>query len=309
MKKGKFFESVVSLIQSSLVDKLDTEVLTNVKIKDLSGVSREIDVLIRSIVNEMVIQIALECKDHSRPVEREKIDAFHGKCSALPGINKKVFISSLGFQSGAVKGAKQYGVDLYTLEEINEDEIFKWLCLIKAESYVGSRHLTRIGATFISNPIQVEEDDRFLIDGVPCELSLKQFVVHLIGKYLPVKVVLIRYPGDDEPKENEHNLNFKLYNVAIYRNNILSQINTLFLQVRDIYTSISSKMDARKYAGYSSVDKFVNVKSIVSERGDIFSLIEKDGSNCVEIWCKNMITAENRDQEVIIKVGEIIRGD
>jgi hypothetical protein len=55
--------------------------------------------------------IAIECKDKSRPVSVDQIDAFVTKGRDV-GASKLAFFSSSGFQSGALKVAQRHNVDL-----------------------------------------------------------------------------------------------------------------------------------------------------------------------------------------------------
>lgn len=57
------------------------------------------------------IKLIVECKKYSRPIEREKVSVLFGKQQSL-GANKSIFMSTSGFQSGAVQYAKEHGIAL-----------------------------------------------------------------------------------------------------------------------------------------------------------------------------------------------------
>lgn len=123
MRNGKDLERFTKLIQDTLKDKTDTEVLLNHRLENVDGDKREFDVLINSKLNGFDIVIAIECKDYSSPVPVEKIEAFNSKCLGVKEISKMVFVSSNGYQSGAIKTAKRFNIDLYTFTDISVKDI------------------------------------------------------------------------------------------------------------------------------------------------------------------------------------------
>ena len=126
MNNGKNFEKLVRLIQETLKDIPSTEIFSNYKIENKSGRKGEIDVFIKASINEMKINIAIECKDYRNPVSVEKIDAFNSKCQRIEGISKKVFVTSNGYQADALNAAKFYDIELYNLSEISKESISQW---------------------------------------------------------------------------------------------------------------------------------------------------------------------------------------
>ncbi|PJJ09827.1 restriction endonuclease [Flavobacterium sp. 1] len=120
-EKGSQFERTIRLIQEAFKDSVTTQILSNYKIPNESGNNREIDILIISKVNDFEIYIAIECKDYSKKIPVEKIEAFQSKCDRIKQINKKIFISSNGFQSDAINSARYYGIELLTATELSRD--------------------------------------------------------------------------------------------------------------------------------------------------------------------------------------------
>lgn len=120
---GKTLEKTIQLIEETFKDSESTQVLRNHKIKSVSGGKREIDVLIKTNVNGYEICIAIECKDYKTKVSGEKIEAFNSKCSLIKEINKMIFVSSNGFQSGAISSAKQFGIELITANKLSVEYI------------------------------------------------------------------------------------------------------------------------------------------------------------------------------------------
>jgi len=126
INNGKELESLVRLIQETLKDSPNTVIYSNLKLPNKSGRKREFDILIETKVNNLILKIAIECKDYKKPVSVEKIEAFQGKCERIPDINKKVFVSSKGYQIDAVNAAKEFGIDLYKIEDIDSSTVTNW---------------------------------------------------------------------------------------------------------------------------------------------------------------------------------------
>jgi hypothetical protein len=125
---GKPFELLISKLHEALKDVSNTQVLRNQKLPNKSGKGKgEIDILIKSIVNGEEFNIAIECKDYKVPISVEKVDAFNSKRQRLVGIHKAILVSNKGFQEGAFESARYYGIYLYTVSEVNGDEINDWL--------------------------------------------------------------------------------------------------------------------------------------------------------------------------------------
>lgn len=125
-KKGAALEQLVALIQETLKDRPDAIVQTNVKLKDNIGVSREVDVLVSTQIQEFPIQIAFECKDYSKKtIDVQIIDALVGKYKYLPQIHRIIIVSTSGFTSSALSKAKQEGIELCSLESVSVETIFQ----------------------------------------------------------------------------------------------------------------------------------------------------------------------------------------
>lgn len=126
VNSGKELEDLVRLIQETLKDPKNTIIYSNAKVKNNSGTKREIDILIETEINNFNLKIAIECKDYKTPISVEKIEAFKGKCDRIPDINKKVFVSTHGYQKDAVKAAREFGIALYSVKDIDSSTILSW---------------------------------------------------------------------------------------------------------------------------------------------------------------------------------------
>nr|WP_321486307.1 restriction endonuclease [uncultured Draconibacterium sp.] len=136
MNDGKKIEKLVRLIQETLKNIPNTEIFSNFKIENNSGRKREIDILIKSCINNMDIKIAIECKNYKKPIPVEKIEAFNSKCMRIKGISKKVFVSSSGYQADSYEAAKDFEIELFSLDEISEKEISEWFPIKKLRANI-----------------------------------------------------------------------------------------------------------------------------------------------------------------------------
>lgn len=120
---GKQLERVVRLVEESYKDSANTQIFSNYKLPNKDGQEREIDLLIVSKINGFEICIAIECKDYNTRVSVDKIDSFQGKCSRLPQIHRKIFVSAKGYQKAAVTAANDFGIELLTAETLTAEYI------------------------------------------------------------------------------------------------------------------------------------------------------------------------------------------
>ena len=91
--------------------------------EDIEG--RQFDVVVRFKFQFYDHLVLIECKDWSRPVKVEKVDAFVTKSKAAKA-NKAIMVSASGFQDRARGVARENGIELFTLKELREmpEELF-----------------------------------------------------------------------------------------------------------------------------------------------------------------------------------------
>jgi hypothetical protein len=80
----------------------------------------QIDVSVRFRFGSYEYLVIVECRDHSRPVERKDIAAFATTIEQT-GANKGVVVSAAGFQSGAHNLARLKSIDTFILSEMPDD--------------------------------------------------------------------------------------------------------------------------------------------------------------------------------------------
>jgi len=110
--QGENFEKIVAAIH---VAEMQGAVVTWNEI--IQG--RQFDVAIRFKVGFYEYLTLIECKDYSKPVSVEKVEAFVTKVRHQKA-NKAIMVSAHGFQSGAKEVASREGIELYSLRQINK---------------------------------------------------------------------------------------------------------------------------------------------------------------------------------------------
>lgn len=161
MKAGKALEQLVGIIQEHRKENPDVKVIRNAKLINRSGNIREIDVLVQGKWNGEDMSIAFECKDYTRKITEQTIDAFATKIRELPQVNKGIIVTTTGYTKGAQKEAKSHNIGLYLIDDIPLDEI------IYSSIFYGVRVLAEplfndLKAHFIADEpnIEVESDAR-----------------------------------------------------------------------------------------------------------------------------------------------------
>lgn len=108
----KRFEKIVAELQQAF-DPLSS-VTHNEQLVDKLGHKRQFDVVIRGKFAGHRVLGVIECKDRSRPVGREYINAFSDKVRNL-GANLAILVSRRGFTEPALELAKHNGIVAFSL--------------------------------------------------------------------------------------------------------------------------------------------------------------------------------------------------
>lgn len=106
--EDKYIEILTAALQRATISGADVQ--WNVKIGN-----RQFDVLATLPLGMHSVLLGYEVKNKTRKVSVEAMDAFVTKARDA-GINKAIFVSTSGFQSGTIDVAKRHAVDLFTLE-------------------------------------------------------------------------------------------------------------------------------------------------------------------------------------------------
>ncbi|PXA02853.1 hypothetical protein DDZ13_14965 [Coraliomargarita sinensis] len=121
-KRTNEFQEVVDSIQRLFAPK-NAEITTSAMVAPLhGGTPREVDILVK-FKTELGIPftLAVEAKDHSRPIDSMGVENYIGKYNNTGGIRvDKVLIVAHSFTSTAKTRANDLGFSLHTLNELNE---------------------------------------------------------------------------------------------------------------------------------------------------------------------------------------------
>ncbi|OWV73009.1 hypothetical protein ATY77_08365 [Rhizobium sp. R634] len=108
ISEDKYIEMLAAALQRATIP--DADVQWNVKVG-----TRQFDVLATIAAGMHKILIGYEVKNKTRPVAVDAIDAFVTKTRDA-GVNKAVFVSRSGFQSGAITVAAKHNIDLFQID-------------------------------------------------------------------------------------------------------------------------------------------------------------------------------------------------
>lgn len=135
MKPGRSLERIVEVLEKALSTNPDVAIQSPCRLRDkVTGQLREHDVVINSVHGHHRVNIAIECRDRSRQVTVEQIEAFHQKCLDT-GINMGVIVSTKGFCETAREKAKHYDIRCLTFAEAKS---LSWL----ATDHISLTHRT-----------------------------------------------------------------------------------------------------------------------------------------------------------------------
>ncbi|WP_339259757.1 restriction endonuclease [Paenibacillus sp. FSL R5-0713] len=117
--KGKKFEELVQYVYQSLLflEGKEIRVSRDIKILGKSGVKHQIDAFYEFDLIGVKHKVAIECKNHGRPISKGNVQEFYGKLNDLDNCIG-IMVSSSGFQEGAEVIAKYYGIEILALGEL-----------------------------------------------------------------------------------------------------------------------------------------------------------------------------------------------
>lgn len=123
--KGHKFEDEIEYVYRNILSNEDVaieKIAKRCKIEDKNGINREFDVYYEFKVAGTIHRVAIECKNHKRPISIEIVDQFIGKLKDFNNIHGCI-ISKNGYQKGAAEKAIANGIELIkydTLPKFNQ---------------------------------------------------------------------------------------------------------------------------------------------------------------------------------------------
>lgn len=108
----KYCFSILNVLYSP--KKLDDYKITHNETYERNDGQHQIDIVIEYSIENAAIKIFVECKKKKNPIEVGMVRDFYQKIQSC-GANKGIFISTLGYQKGAILFAKEHGIALYRI--------------------------------------------------------------------------------------------------------------------------------------------------------------------------------------------------
>ena len=122
--QGKEYELLVKDVYECLnkAEGLSNiEIQHNVLLSGVSGVEHQIDLYWRFKKATVEYRVIIECKDYKRRVGKDKIMAFKELLTDIGNVHG-IFVSRMGFQSGAREYAAKYGIQLMEIRKPTEKD-------------------------------------------------------------------------------------------------------------------------------------------------------------------------------------------
>lgn len=119
VNKGITFENFVHEVYSAILRLEDKKISVskNVKIIGKTGTPHQFDIYYEFTKANVKHRVAIECKNHSRPVDKGSVGEFKSKIQDVDNL-MGIMVSSSGYQSGASIYANGTGILLMTLDDL-----------------------------------------------------------------------------------------------------------------------------------------------------------------------------------------------
>jgi hypothetical protein len=299
-EKGTLFERMNQIVQESFKDSDNTTIKVNHLVKNTSSNFREFDIWLESKVNNYDIIVAIECKDYKTSIPVEKIEAFNSKCERVNGISKKIFISSNGFQKDAIGAAKDFNIELYTLEEISNEDVSSWISCSKLDILTSNvKILFPLHWSLLKNGKEIDFpysqiDYSIYFEGKKHYIYVKEFVKNMVNEkhnniteFLTLKL-FTEYKGDEKHIGKEENiaLVFNLNRAYLLDANkeklIIKSLNVNLVVWLEKTEAPINKIS--EYGQSLNNNKIAQVVSADLSKNEKISLVKKMDSNAMEAF-------------------------
>lgn len=94
----------------------------NVKLKDRNGLDRQFDIYWEYELGGFIYKNIIECKDYSKDISIDKVDALIGKTIDIPEITGKIIATKKGYQKGAEVKSNAHNINLLIAREQNDSD-------------------------------------------------------------------------------------------------------------------------------------------------------------------------------------------
>jgi hypothetical protein len=167
------FEEFIQLLYKK--NEQAIEVIRNYKTTAKSGRVREVDVLVKLGINPHIISLGIECKYWNKKVDGDILDVVKNKKDDL-GIDKFVVITTIGYERGAELYAKEFGIDVFIIRPIYDDDFgYTGKCInFRFLGYGSTFTDIRIGAELVSEISTTDENKKYVVDKLS-KIEIKNF--------------------------------------------------------------------------------------------------------------------------------------
>ncbi|MGN8160351.1 restriction endonuclease [Salinisphaera sp. SWV1] len=179
----------------------------DVKITGRSGQKHQIDVYWEFKAGGITHKVAVECKHYKNTISLGKIRDFHSVVEDI-GNTLGVFVTTKGYQSGAIKYAKHKDISLKTVSEPTEEELqshqgIKMIGLQMHAKFIQNvRRKPEIDTEWLFSNTDVQEGDELSFNGLSSEVTIQD-----IGRGVVTNVHELENRLPREP-ENSKDLNY-----------------------------------------------------------------------------------------------------
>lgn len=241
-KDGKALQRLIRSIESALAaGNTSIRVEMEKRFPDkVTGKLREHDVVLTVTHKHHETIIAMECRDRSRPVGVDAVEAFHAKCQHT-GIHSGIIVSGTGFYKTAVKKAVHYNIGCMSLDEV---ECFNWCGVTGMQLHARQVRHAHVNIIFPQGP-DIKRDTVQMADGTPVAREMiNGWGVNALRQYQPTPM--------EEP--GEHRVLLRELNPNVYGIQDGKRVQATEVQIAITYTvtvgfspfSFRAYMDVRK---------------------------------------------------------------
>jgi Restriction endonuclease len=143
MRKGRSLERLVAHLESVLIGQNNVTITSPRRLVDvITGQQREHDVIVEITNGHHVNLIAFECRDRTRPIGADAVEAFAKKCEHTK-VNKGIMVSSSGFRKPATDKARFLGIECFGLDQMSSMITPTLIVLCQTMSF-RSTHISKI---------------------------------------------------------------------------------------------------------------------------------------------------------------------
>jgi len=214
-KMGVEFELFVKAIYEEIlaIDGYDTiNVMHDVSIIGRSKQPHQIDVYWEFKLAGITHRVAVECKEYKNTVSVGKVRDFYGALEDIGNIHG-VFVTTKGYQSGAITYAKHKDISLKivkepTQEDINAHQGIKTIYINQHAFCIANITMTpALDIDWIIQNTNIKEGDQFSISGLTNEIKVMDSDFNLLGTILDFENKLPREPENTERLIHKYEFN------------------------------------------------------------------------------------------------------